>query len=90
MAIKQVPTSPASLHKIMRDSAFALGVQDYRAGLPLRDLHRKCNLSSYDIDQQWNYERGRAWAVVAPRTMPVRINGKLNPAAVKIARRAVL
>jgi hypothetical protein len=67
----------------MSSSAFALGVHDVRAGLPLRDIHSQ-------FVSQWAYERGRAWAVVAPRTMPLFVNGKLNPEARKIAKDAIL
>jgi hypothetical protein len=33
---------------------------------------------------QWEYERGRQWATLAPRDIPLRIAGKLNPRAVKL------
>jgi hypothetical protein len=84
----QFKTQRTTIVKIMKDSAFALGVYEYRAGLPLRDDRRRRTMDSYV--EQWNYERGRAWAAVAPRTMPLIINGKLNPAAIRIARDAVL
>ena len=75
---EQVRTYPTSVESIMESSAFALGVRDVRNGTPPRVF------PGWDIDWQWNYERGRAWATVAPRTMPVRIRGKLNRAALAI------
>jgi hypothetical protein len=39
--------------------------------------------ATWDIDGQWNYERGRAWAVSAPRSVELRRNGKLSPAAIR-------
>jgi hypothetical protein len=47
-------------------------------------------LSPHQLDDQWNYERGRAWAAAAPKTMPLIIGGRLNPEAVRIAKDAIL
>jgi hypothetical protein len=78
---EQEPTEPVSVEKIMRSRYFALGVADMRAGkAPRPDYER------WGPDDQWDYERGRQWALLAPRSVPLRRQGKLNPAAVKWCR----
>jgi hypothetical protein len=82
---EQVPTERVSLVAIMSTRAFERGLRDARAGRPF--------VPSYgaSIDDQWDYERGRAFAVVAPRRMPLRIGGELNPAAIHLcAQRGVI
>jgi len=74
----QVATIPATVELIMRDPAFALGAADVRAGLPFRPQYDR-----WDTNTQWNYERGRAWALLAPRHVKIRgRDGKLSSAAV--------
>ena len=74
----QVATIPVAIEHIMRDPAFALGAADVRAGLPFRRQYDR-----WGTDTQWCYERGRAWALLAPRHIKVRSrDGKLNPSAV--------
>ena len=78
MRSDQVATIPATVELIMRDPAFALGAADVRAGLPFRRQYDR-----WDTNTQWNYERGRAWAVLAPRHVKIRgRDGKLSSAAV--------
>ena len=72
---EQEPTEPVAVEKIMSAPEFALGVSDYRAGRPPRESTR------WNGNQSWNYERGRAWAAVAPRSVQLKINGRLNRAA---------
>jgi hypothetical protein len=74
-SVKQVATSPTTIEAIMSSPHFVLGVADRRAGRGYRSAHAK-----WDIDGQWNYERGRAWA---PRSVGLRRNGKLSPAAIR-------
>jgi hypothetical protein len=75
----QVSTVGVTAERIMRDPAFALGVADVRAGLPFRKAY-----DTWGTNDQWNYERGRAWALLAPRHVAVRRrDGKLNAAAVR-------
>ena len=63
---------------IMRDPAFAIGAADLRAGLPFRPQYER-----WAPNTQWNYERGRAWALLAPRHVRIRgRDGKINPAAI--------
>ena len=82
MAQTQVGVAPFAW--IMRQRKFMLGVEDLRAG---RDFH-----PDYDLwhgGDQWPYEQGRLWAALAPRGMPVKINGRVNPKAVMVYRRHV-
>ena len=74
----QTRTTSVTLRFIMSRRKFMLGVQDLRAG---RDFH-----ADYDSwpEDQWPYEQGRLWAAVAPRNMPVKINGKVNPKAMDV------
>jgi hypothetical protein len=74
----QVATILVTIEHIMRDPAFALGAADVRAGLPFR---RQYDL--WGTNTQWCYERGRAWALLAPRHIKVHgRDGKLTPNAV--------
>jgi hypothetical protein len=76
---EQVPTEPASVEWIMSDRHFEYGVNDKRAGRGYR-----AGFETWDLDPQWNYERGRAWATLAPRTVKLRLpSGELNPEAVR-------
>ena len=67
---EQVETEGVSIREIMADPKFALGAADARAG---RGYHP--NYDRWDIDDQWNYERGRAWGRTAPRDLAVSVNG---------------
>jgi hypothetical protein len=65
-----------SASAMIRSKEFNEGVDDVRRGRPPR----------YDdpIAFNWNYERGRQWATIAPMRMPTKIGGKANPAAVAL------
>jgi len=76
MRPEQVPTRLVTPAEIMNRPRFALGVADVRAG---RRHHADYDL--WDGQAQWDYERGRAWAITAPRHVPLKLNGRLNPAA---------
>jgi len=72
---RQVPTRNTTTQAIMRRPEFALGVDSIRNG----------EAPDFDYpDAYWSYERGRLWARVAPRSLPLRINGKLNPKAIAL------
>jgi hypothetical protein len=75
----QIPTQPATALEIMSSPAFALGAADARAGLGHRSEYEHWS----NIDQQWNYERGRAWAQRAPRTVALKHNGKITNEAMR-------
>jgi hypothetical protein len=73
----QVPTCGTTIAAIMRRATFELGVADARAG---RGFHRDFDL--WQGNAQWSYERGRAWAVLTPKTVALKINGKITPQAI--------
>jgi hypothetical protein len=60
----------------MRSPEFAWGVDSVRNG-------EAPDFDSFD-DRYWSYERGRLWACLAPRSMPLIIAGKLNPKAITL------
>jgi hypothetical protein len=60
---EQTQTRPATVQEIMSSRFFTLGVRDARAGRPFRPDYEKWD----DSNDQWNYERGRAWALLTPR-----------------------
>jgi hypothetical protein len=74
---EQVPTQPVSIEEIMASPTFALGVGDGRAGRSYRESYQ-----NWDIDNQWNYERGRAWASLVPRHVVLKHNGKVTAEAI--------
>jgi hypothetical protein len=63
----------------MAQPTFALGVADARAG---RGIHADYEL--WKANDQWGYERGRQFGVLAPRSVPVKLNGKINRAALTL------
>jgi hypothetical protein len=50
----------------VRHPHFAIGLDDIRAGRPFAD---------HIEDPTWSYERGRQFGVIAPRSMPLFIDG---------------
>lgn len=71
---EQADTHGVSLRSIVDSPEFERGLNEVRNGLP------------FDADEDdWNYERGRCFGFIAPLSMALRINGKLNPKAVKLA-----
>ena len=74
---KQARSYAASIRSIVASKEFARGVEEVRGGLPFNP----------DNDN-WNYERGRCFGFIAPLDMPLRIKGKLNPKALKLAEAA--
>jgi hypothetical protein len=73
----QVFTLPTSIEDIMSRREFAEGVHDVRFGLPPRFDH-------YHDDDFWAYERGRLFALLAPPSMQIKVNGRLNRKAVAL------
>ena len=71
---KQARSYPASTRSIVASKEFARGFEEVRKGLPFNP----------DNDD-WNYERGRCFGFIAPLDMPLRIDGALNPKALKLA-----
>jgi len=74
---KQARTRSVSLHDIIASREFARGLEEVRTGLPFNP----------DNDE-WNYERGRAFGHIAPLSMPLRIGRALNPKALALAEAA--
>ena len=76
---RQVRTSGTTTQAIMRRAGFVAGVEDVRSG----------RAPNYDgQDDYWSYERRRLWACVAPSSMPLMIDGKLNPKAIALCNAA--
>jgi hypothetical protein len=71
------PTVPTTIAEIMTDPKFELGVADVRAG---RERHSR--YENWPGDEQWNYERGRAWANLVPRTIALKRAGKVTAEAI--------
>lgn len=82
MVTDQADTRAVSTRTIMLSIAFRWGCNDYRAQRPFRD--------DLPPNWDWNYERGRQFAAVAPRNMPIKVNGRLNADAVAIFEREAI
>lgn len=77
---QQIDTIRVTTRWIMGSAAFAAGVADVRAGSPAR-------FGDFG-DDDWQYERGRQWAFIAPMSMPLRIGRTLNREALRLFDRA--
>jgi hypothetical protein len=82
---RQVPTVPTTVQEIMSSPYFALGATDRRAERGYRAAY-----TAWRTNDQWAYERGRAWAILAPRSVELRRDGKLNPAAIQWFHKEIL
>jgi hypothetical protein len=85
---EQEPTRRVSWSEIMTNSdAFACGVADVRAGRGFRPRYERPPQGKRGgANWQWNYERGRQWAVIAgPGIALAGSDGRLNPEALQIA-----
>jgi hypothetical protein len=76
-APKQAETKAASVKTIMRDPWFQYGLDEIRSG-------KAFNPES----DQWGYERGRLFGTLAPLNMPLKIDGKINPQALRLCELA--
>jgi hypothetical protein len=56
---EQADTMPVTVREIVTSPEFRAGVDEVRAGRP----------PAFDAWDDWNYERGRAFAVIAPRNL---------------------
>jgi hypothetical protein len=76
---EQAAIEPVTVAGIVRSKEFNAGVIDVRSGRSPR----------YDdpIAQDWNYERGRQWALLAPMRMPTKIGNRVNWEAVMLLHR---
>jgi hypothetical protein len=59
---QQVPTKRVSTYEIVFSHEFLVGVEEVRNGGSPR----------FDAMDNWDYERGRLWATLAPRNMHPR------------------
>jgi hypothetical protein len=73
----QVPTDGVSIQWILSDPAFERGVRDIRAGRLFPG-----DFDDWDTNTQWNYERGRAFAKLVPRSVALKREGRLTEEAV--------
>ena len=64
----------------MRHPHFADGLDDIRAGRAFAD---------HIADSFWAYERGRQFGAIAPRSMPLFVDGRLNRKAVALFDAAI-
>jgi hypothetical protein len=67
----QVPTRAVRTEWIIGRAAFRSGVEDVRAG-------RAPRFDDFNDNDAWSYERGRLFAVLAPVSMPLKIDGECN------------
>jgi hypothetical protein len=81
----QVRTFGTTVRKIMASPYFALGAADQRAGRGYAS-----DYETWITNSQWDYERGRAWAALTPRSVKLRLDGKLNPHALGYWRDDIL
>jgi hypothetical protein len=94
--VQQVRTRPLSTESVMASESFLRGVSDARRGLaPRFDGLEVVVMLDNDrafTDSQWNYERGRQFAILAPRDLRVmRSDGvRVNEAALAICKRALI
>jgi hypothetical protein len=61
-AREQVHTGVTTARAIARNPYFMAGVDEVRRGLPPR-------FDAVPADDAWSYERGRAWAILAPKNL---------------------
>jgi hypothetical protein len=92
MSEYQVPVRGVTTSWIMRQREFKRGVDDRRAGRPLNIDDRIEWIGGEPVNplqgNEWQYERGRLFASVAPSSMPLYIGSTLNPKAVALYERA--
>ena len=77
MTRKQAHTRIVSIRSIVANREFARGLNEVRNGLPFNPNN-----------DDWEYERGRSFGLIAPLDMPLRIGTRLNPKALKLAEAA--
>jgi hypothetical protein len=80
----QIRTEECSCSWFMRQKSFARGVEDVRTGQPAR-----FDAYAANINDLWAYEKGRQFAFLVPLSLPLKLNGKLNPKALRLFKAAV-
>jgi hypothetical protein len=89
MRPQQMESAAISIENVLRDSAFERGVKSYREGWGADYDHPFGKLIPTSDNDIANYERGRQWAAIAPKSTKIYVKGKLNPRALEILRKAV-
>ena len=88
----QIPTFPTTLRAIMRDEDFERGVIDVRSGRGYPadfDADARGGVHGSVSGRQWEYERGRQWAVAAGSDVYLLdADGEPTAEAMAIYRRA--
>lgn len=78
MAIRQITmTKQTSIRSVLHSKAFMMGYSDVKEGRPFKYDYFA------DLNEQWNYERGRIYATAS--TGPVKVNGRVHPTACHLA-----
>ncbi len=79
--VEQVETRRVTIESIMRTHAFRHGVNDVRKG-------RRPRFGDWGgaVGTDWEYERGRLFGILAPHSLEIVIEGKLNPKAIDFYR----
>jgi hypothetical protein len=75
MSAQQVKTFRCASASIMRHPHFSRGLEDVRTGKAFADSVQ---------DEYWAYERGRLFGTIAPPSMPLFVDGRLNKKAVRL------
>ena len=74
----QVETEQIGASYFLESRDFARGVEDVRAGRPPRfDAYAWNQGGTPATDRVWAYEKGRQFATIGPRSMPLRINSSM-------------
>ena len=74
---EQATTQGTTTRQIMRSAGFKRGVEEVRKGKPPNFEH-----------SDWNYERGRQFARLAPISMSLEREGKINNKALALLNAA--
>jgi hypothetical protein len=85
VSLKQIPTRLVSTIEIMGAPEFTRGFEDARQGIA---FDWRIGADQPDSNADWDYERGRLFAHIAPLKMPLRIDGKLNRKAIALCNAA--
>lgn len=92
MRSRQIETVWTTIRDIMRDADFERGVIDVRSGRGYPtdfDAGARGGVRGSVVGRQWEYERGRQWAVAAPPgTYLLDADGEPTAEAIAIYQRA--
>ena len=80
----QIRTEACSCSWYMLQKSFARGVEDVRTSRPAR-----FDAYAANTNDLWAYEKGRQFAILVPKSLPLTLSGKLNPKALRLFKAAV-